>query len=288
MNVARLARALGAPVAALRPVAGGDVNRAAHARTADGRDVFVKHRPGAPPGTWTAEAEGLAWLRVEGGPRIPRVLAVDDAPDGFLALEWLPPSPPAPDHDDRLGRGLAALHAARAPAFGLDRDNWIGPLPQSNSPLPDWPAFLGERRIAPLVRAARERGVLDAADAAAADRLIARLPCLCGPPEPPARLHGDLWSGNAHAAPDGGPVLVDPAVYGGHREMDLAMMRLFGGFAPRVFAAYDEVLPPSPGREERVPLCQLPPLLVHALLFGGGYTFRVRRTLGRLGGTRGG
>jgi len=285
VNPDALGRALGARVVARRPVAGGDVNRAEHVRLADGREAFVKHRPGAPAGTWRAEAAGLRWLRVPGGPGVPEVLAVhDDGHDGFLALEWLPPSRPAADHDERLGRGLAALHAAGAPSFGLDHDNWIGPLPQPNAPCTTWPAFLGRRRLEPLIRAAVDAGRLGPADARAGDRLIGRLPHLCGPPEPPARLHGDLWSGNAHAGPDGGPVLVDPAVYGGHREMDLATMRLFGGFGRRVLAAYAEVLPPAPGHEDRVPLCQLPPLLVHALLFGGGYVASVRRTLARFGG----
>jgi fructosamine-3-kinase len=107
------------------------------------------------------------------------------------------------------------------------------------------------------------------------------MPDLCGPEEPPARLHGDLWSGNAIADRAGAPVLVDPAVYGGHREVDLAMMRLFGGFSERVFAAYDEAFPRAPGHEERVALHQLTPLLVHVLLFGGGYVRQTMRAVER-------
>ena len=101
--------------------------------------------------------------------------------------------------------------------------------------------------------------------------MIARLPELSGPPEPPARLHGDLWSGNVFAGADGRPWLIDPAAYGGHREVDLAMLRLFGGPSPRTVAAYEEVRPLADGHERRVPLWQLFPLLVHAVLFGGGY-----------------
>ena len=279
MNSAALGRALGAAVVALEAVGGGQVNRAARVRLADGRTAFVKHRPGAPPDAWDAEAADLDWLRVPGGPRIPRVLARRDGPDGFLALEWLPPSPPAPDHDERLGRALAALHGAGAPVWGLHRDNYIGPLPQPNGPCATWAEFYAERRVLPLVRAAHDRGLLDAPDLARAERLAARLPELAGPEEPPARLHGDLWAGNAHPGPGGEPVLVDPAAYGGHRETDLAMMDLFGGFGPRVAAAYEEASPISAGRSGRAALHQLYPLLVHALLFGGGYRGAVRRTL---------
>jgi fructosamine-3-kinase len=114
------------------------------------------------------------------------------------------------------------------------------------------------------------------------ERLFAALPDLAGPDEPPARLHGDLWGGNLLVDDAGAPCLIDPAVYGGHREIDLAMMRLFGGFGPRVFAAYDEAWPLAPGHEERVGLYQLYPLMVHVNLFGGGYVGSVESSLDRL------
>lgn len=281
---AALAAALGTRVVAARPVAGGDVNRAERVETADGRTVFVKHRAGAPAGTFRDEARGLDAIRVPGGPRVPAVIAVgDDEGARFLALEWLPPGSPGPDHDALLGRGLAVVHRAGAPAFGDPAPNRIGPLEQHNTPCDDWPRFLAERRLIPLVRRARDAGELDAGDVLRAERIVARLPELCGPAEPPARLHGDLWAGNAYAGPDGGPVLVDPATYGGHREMDLAMMRLFGGFSRAVFAAYEEVHPTAPGARERVELMQLYPLLVHVVLFGGGYRERVRAVLAAYG-----
>jgi fructosamine-3-kinase len=113
------------------------------------------------------------------------------------------------------------------------------------------------------------------------ERLFQNLTELVGPDEPPARLHGDLWGGNLHVAEDGAPCLIDPAAYGGHREMDLAMMQLFGGFSPRVFEAYAESYPLGPGHAERVPLYQLYPLLVHVNLFGGSYVAAVERALAR-------
>ena len=121
------------------------------------------------------------------------------------------------------------------------------------------------------MRAAADRAALPPGGAAAIEAVIERLPELAGPPEPPARLHGDLWGGNVLASAGGRPYLIDPAAYGGHREVDLAMLRLFGGAAPRTLAAYEEVHPLAAGHERRVPLYQLFPLLVHAVLFGGSY-----------------
>jgi fructosamine-3-kinase len=281
--VAAAATALGAGVARVEPVAGGDVNRALRLRLDDGRTLFVKHRPDAPSGMYAAEADGLSWLAAgDGGLRLPAVAAVGEEEGArFLALEWIERGRPGDGYDERLGRGLAALHAAGAPAFGLERDNWIGTLPQQNAQAPTWAAFYGERRLGPLGRQAVDRRLLPAGAGDRLERLIARLDDLCGPQEPPSRLHGDLWGGNAMADAEGLPVLVDPAVYGGHREVDLAMMRLFGGFSARCFAAYEEASPLAAGHEDRVDLYQLYPLLVHVLLFGGAYAGRAQRALAR-------
>ena len=279
---AAVGAALGAEVAAAQAVHGGSINRALRLTLADGRAAFVKHHPDAPPGVFRAEADGLAWLADAGALRTPGVLAVaDDAAGGprFLALEWIAPGPPDPE---AFGRGLAGLHRAGAPAFGWDRDNFIGPLPQRNDPVPaGWPEFYAERRLRPMAEQAVAAGTLDPRFLADLDRLRARLPDLAGPPEPPARLHGDLWGGNAILSAAGGPAAFDPAVYGGHREVDLAMMRLFGGFPAAAFAAYDEAFPLAAGHEDRVGLWQLYPLLVHVVLFGGGYAGQARRALAR-------
>jgi fructosamine-3-kinase len=268
----RLAGLLGVPVADLASVGGGDAGAAHRARLTDGSVVFVKsHRPGHRPGpvpVFPREAEGLAWLGGAGTVRVPAVRAVDD---DVLVLEWIDQAPPAPDHDERLGRSLAGLHRSGAPSFGAAGDNWVGLLPQVNTPAPTWAEFYALRRVEPLVRRAVDDRLLPTDAVAATAQLVERLGELVGPSEPPARLHGDLWAGNAITDGSGGPVLVDPAAYGGHREIDLAMMRLFGGFPPAVFAAYDEVYPCLPGHEDRVPLYQLYPLLVHTVLFAGGY-----------------
>ena len=166
-----------------------------------------------------------------------------------------------------------------ADRFGWRQNNSIGATPQPNDGSADWIDFLRERRIGFQLQLARQDGaghsLLDKGE-----RLLADLPALFGGYRPqPSLIHGDLWGGNLLTSPEGDPVLIDPAVYGGHREIDLAMMELFGGFSPRVFAAYDEAWPRAPGWPDRVPLYQLYPLLVHVNLFGRGYVGGVRRAL---------
>jgi protein-ribulosamine 3-kinase len=271
-----VAAALGSAVRSATPVTGGDINQAHAMVLADGRVVFVKSNHDADPTMFTAEARGLAWLAQSQALRIPQVLAVGEE---FLALEAISPGRRRPDFDEHLGRALAALHRFGAPGFGLDHDNFIGRLPQSNTPAPTWPDFYRERRLEPQLRLARAAGLCSPALARGFDRLLAVLDDRVGPPEPPARLHGDLWGGNLIVDETGTGCLIDPAVYGGHREVDLAMMRLFGGFAPAVFAAYHEAWPLSPGHEERVPFYQLYFLMVHVNLFGGSYLAQAEHAL---------
>jgi fructosamine-3-kinase len=276
-------RALGSPVTGSRGVSGGDINQAHALTLADGRVVFAKTNAHADPAMFPAEARGLAWLGEAGALRVPAVLAVSDGPVPFLVLERIVPAARRSDFDERLGRGLAALHRHGAPAFGLDHDNFIGRLPQANAPLArsggGWAAFYRTRRLEPQLARAVDTGLASTALRRGCERLFAVLEDRVGPPEPPARLHGDLWGGNLLADETGAPCLIDPAVYGGHREVDLAMMRLFGGFSSRVFAAYDEAAPLAEGHEDRVPLYQLYFLLVHVNLFGGSYLASAERAL---------
>jgi len=287
---AEVGAALGRPVGGLRPVAGGMLNDAFAAELAGGGRIFVKAHAAPPPGTFAAEAAGLAWLaEPAGAAAVPRVLAHSER---WLALEWIDGGPLDPDAEASLGRGVAALHAAGAPAFGATPPGTpgaprhgapplrIGPLVLPNDPAPTWAEFFAERRIRPLARLAQDRGALPEGAPAALERVCARMEALAGPPEPPARLHGDLWSGNVLAA-EGRAWLVDPAAHGGHRETDLAMLGLFGGAAQRCLAAYAEATPLAGGHAERAGLWQLAPLLVHAVLFGGGYGARVAATAAR-------
>jgi fructosamine-3-kinase len=277
-------------------VGGGNINEGFHVLLADGSDAFVKTRADPAAGEYAAEAAGLGWLAEPGALRTPRVLEVDER---YLALEWIASSPrgeraAGAGLDDagleELGRGLALTHRTGAPGFGWARTDGtseparFGSLRLSNEPARDWPEFFAERRLRPLARLARERGALSRAGSEALERVCARLGELCGPPEPPARLHGDLWTGNVMADAQRRPWLIDPSPYGGHREVDLAMLRLFGAPSPRVFAAYEELEPLADGWRERVELYQLLPLLVHALLFGGSYAAAVERAVSRYAG----
>ncbi|HEX2085618.1 MAG TPA: fructosamine kinase family protein [Solirubrobacteraceae bacterium] len=259
----------GRAVVGSRRIAGGDINEAYRATLDDGRDVFVKTRAGAAPGEYATEAAALRWLAEPGALGVPEVV---EAADGFLALEWIDEGGAL--DEEALGRGLALLHAAGAERVGHVPlpPLRIGRLLLPGDPAPDWPTFYAERRLLPL--AGRFPSV---------HRLCERIHDLAGPEEPPARLHGDLWSGNVMASA-GRPYVIDPAAYGGHREVDLAMLRLFGSPGPRFLAAYEDVAPLAPGHEDRVELYQLFPLLVHAELFGGGYAASVERVARRYAG----
>jgi fructosamine-3-kinase len=271
---------LPAGATAPRRVGGGDINEAWRVRL-NGQDAFVKTRPGAGQGEYALEAAGLSWLAEPGALRAPR--AIEVASD-YLVLEWIEPGRLSADGAEELGRGLARTHAAGAPCFGdpgfgeqLGVEARIGSLRLPNEPSEDWVSFYAERRLLPLARIAGERDALTGAGVAAVERVCERLDRLAGPVEPAARLHGDLWSGNVYADVEGRPWLIDPSAYGGHREVDLAMLRLFGAPSERVFSAYEELTPLAEDWQQRVGLWQLLPLLVHAVLFGGSYCMEAER-----------
>lgn len=286
------------PLRAARPVGGGCVSPALRIEGKDGRLAFLKYDADAPAGFFPAEARGLERLRAAAeGLRIPQVLAVHDpmqeeapAEPGWLLLEWLEPAPRGADFGERLGRGLAGLHrSTRGEGWGGDEDGFIGPLPQSNAAAADWASFWRERRLEPQLRRARDAGQLPGS-MGEWDRLFARLPELLAPAEEDGSslLHGDLWSGNVLAViqeagegkGEGEPILIDPAAYRGHREVDLAMSELFGGFGAAFYAAYREAWPLLPGYHEgRRAVYQLYYLLVHVNLFGGGYGMQTLRVL---------
>jgi fructosamine-3-kinase len=238
-------------------------------RLDDERDVFVKVRERAPDRFFDTEKAGLEWLgAASGGPPVPAALGCTAE---LLVLPWLTEQAPPSAAVERLGRELAALHAAGSPIFGARQDGWIGAATLTNATADTWAEFYARQRVLPYVRQLRDAGQIDPDGVAVFERLATRLPELAGPPEPPARIHGDLWSGNVLWS-DGRGWLIDPAAHGGHRETDLAMLTLFGeSWVPRLLAAYAEAAPPAAGWEQRQRLHQVHPLLVHAVLFGGGY-----------------
>ncbi|MCC5951764.1 MAG: fructosamine kinase family protein [Acidimicrobiia bacterium] len=279
---------LGVQTRVATPVHGGDIAAAFRVDTSDG-PLFAKATTvstddvhGPRPDRAAVEAADLRWLTEAGALRIPAVLGHGRFGDrSVLLLEWIDQGTPGADHDARLGTGLAALHAAGAESFGSTRPGGFGSLALSNEPCGTWAEFFAARRLLPLVRTAEERGLLSRSDLAAAEAIAEGLadPAIGGPSAAPARVHGDLWAGNALVDDRGRPVLIDPAAHGAHREVDLAMMQLFGGFSSRVFAAYDEASPLADGWQRRCRLWQIAPLCVHALLFGGSY---VEATAARL------
>jgi fructosamine-3-kinase len=260
------------------PVSGGSICRASRLTLEDGTSVFVKFlthptdEPGAvPDGFFESEADGLRWLRAAGGVPVPEVLA---GSAGLLALEWIEPGEPDAGAAEQFGRQLAATHRAGADAFGAPWPGFIGTLAQPNqSSSTSWAEFFAEGRLRPHLRTSVERGALADADVSLVESVLSRIDELAPPPEPPARLHGDLWPGNVLWGADRNVWLIDPSAHGGHRETDLAQLALFGGlpYLATVLAAYDEAWPLAEGWRERVPLHQLHLLLVHTALFGAAY-----------------
>ena len=269
---------LGSSVVATSPVAGGDIATATRLRLSSGQTALMKTLPHAPEGFFEAEAAGLRWLsEVDGGVPLPEVLA---AASDCLILAWVEQSSKTPpEAATTFGQQLAATHLAGADDWGLDHDGFIGRLPLPNKTAGSWPEFYAVRRLLPYLKLARDRGHVTDGEAATIEGVVGRLTALV-PEEPPARLHGDLWNGNVvwggqSATQPSRGWLVDPAAYGGHREVDLAMLALFGlPHLPQVLEAYDAETPLAEGWQDRVALHQLFPLLVHACLFGGGYGAR--------------
>lgn len=244
---------------------------------------FRKVRPGAGAMYYAAEAAGLEWLRVPAGPPIPEVISIGQA---ALEMERITESSPSREAAEAFGAALATMHSSGAEGFGVGPptapgSGWIADVPMPYGTFDSFGPMYAELRIRPYLKLAREAEAFSAQEFAVfeqlCDRLLAEDPQLVGPAEVPARIHGDLWSGNLMWAPDrdGKPAvwLVDPAAYGGHRETDIAMLALFG--APqfdRIVGAYCEANPLAEGWRSRIPLHQVYPLLVHTVLFGGGYS----------------
>ena len=260
------------------PLGGGSISRVERLETTAGPFV-VKSMAAAPDGMFEAEAAGLEAIRAAAsGFVVPRVIAavtncpVDSGdPLPFLVIEFLAPGPASTAQHETVGRCLAALHRTSSARFGFLRDTFCGATRQVNTWTPAWVPFYTTQRLGTQVDLARRAGRLDTADLRILARLLSRLDTwLLEPVEGPALIHGDLWNGNLHTTPHG-PALLDPSVSFSHREAELGMMTLFGGFHRRVFDAYDEAFPLEHGWRDRQPLYELYHLLNHLNLFGAGY-----------------
>lgn len=284
-----VAAELGIRVTAARAVGGGDVARSYRVELDDGRTVFAKTHADPPPGFFVTEATGLTWLAEAGVVAVPEVLAVSDGtgpgqpgPTALLVLSWIDESASAEPDERAFGAALAELHRTGAATFGREDRRPTGSRSLPNDPAGSWAEFYAGSRLLPLVAMARRENAVAGPVLDRVEEIAGRLSSYGAAGEPPARLHGDLWAGNRLVSPGGESWLIDPAAHGGHREFDLAMMRLFGGFGAEAFEAYDETFPLAPGWERRVPLHQLAPLLVHAVKFGGGYPAAVARAVAAL------
>ncbi|MEX2581689.1 MAG: fructosamine kinase family protein [Gemmatimonadota bacterium] len=261
-------------------VGGGCISSAA-SLDAGGERLFLKYERGSPDGFFAAEAAGLERLRSAGtGLLIPRVVGYEDAGSGWswLAMEWLESGSRSADASEALGAGLARLHRQIAERWGANLDGFIGSLPQRNAPTADWSTFWWERRLEPQLRIAPGVGHAELWSA-----LEARLGELLEPADADGAslLHGDLWGGNVLWSVEG-PALIDPCSYDGHREVDLAMSELFGGFDQGFYEGYTHSWPLEAGYEARKGAYQLYYLLVHVNLFGASYIPRTLDTLRRV------
>ncbi|MCK9421107.1 MAG: fructosamine kinase family protein [Bacteroidales bacterium] len=264
-------KALSFQIYAVRPLSGGSINRVYFLSTDQGSFCLKFNLAKAFPGMFETEAKGLSLLEHTGKIRVPAVVgAVTLTQYSYLLLEYIEASRRIPDFMADFGRSLAMLHKNSNSRFGLDHANYIGSLPQQNKWHDDWNSFFVEERLEYQIMLARNSGVLSENTRKQFDLLFPRLKDLF-PKENPALIHGDLWSGNFITSETGRPCLIDPAVYYGHREIDLAMSTLFGGFSSDFYTSYDEVFPLEKGWRARLDLYNLYPLLVHLNLFGSGY-----------------
>ena len=274
-----LAEALNLEIIKSQSVSGGSINRAAKIATNLG-DLFLKWNTNAPDDFFEKEADGLIRLSTaRTALRIPDVISsgkpVNSRP-GFLLMKFIEEG--RSGNSFEFGQNLAKLHQTDIDQFGLDTDNYIGSLPQSNRRHDDWIAFFTEERINPQIQMAVDSGKLSRGILQNWDRLSGKLNEIF-PPTKPSLLHGDLWGGNYLFDSSGSGVLIDPAVYYGHPEMDLAFTKMFGGFSSEFYRGYESELPLEPGFSERIPIYNLYPLLVHVNLFGGHYTSQFNSTL---------
>lgn len=260
-------------------IQGGDINETWRLRTNAGEWFLKLNDARRYPDMFLRERDGLEELQQTGYIGVPKPICHGRAGNrAFLVTEYVEKGTGANDFWESFAAAIAKIHQQTQPYFGLSAANYIGSIKQYNTPYSTWPVFYAFNRLLPMGRMAYDQHRLDKQMMQQLEFICKRLPELF-PDEPPALLHGDLWSGNFTVGTNGKAYIFDPAVYYGHREMDLAMTRLFGGFDTRFYYTYHAIRPLEAGWQQRIGLCQLYPLLVHLVLFGGNYYSDVKEIL---------
>ncbi len=258
---------------------GGSINEAYHIKTAKDDYIIKMNVAGLYPLMFEKEATGLKLLKNQGVIYVPETIGTGVVGNmAFLILEYIPGSVTDNSFWKTFGKQLAALHNVNEYNYGFEEDNYIGSLEQKNNWKERWSEFFIEMRLQPLLKTAFNNHLLEKKDLLLFESFYKKTTEIF-PEEKPSLLHGDLWSGNYISMRDSVPVLIDPAVYYGHREMDIAMSKLFGGFDQLFYSTYNEVYPLEKGWEKRIDYCNLYPLLVHVNLFGGSYVASVRNII---------
>jgi protein-ribulosamine 3-kinase len=262
-------------------LSGGSINTVYRIITNSGDYCIKYNHAGSFPGMFEKERTGLQILSHAGEIKVPEVITVQNTGSfTYILLEYISPARKIPGFMTDFGLSMAALHRHSSGYYGNDHDNYMGSLVQSNKKHDDWSSFFIEERLEKQLIPATEKGYFSSADLSRFQRLFKEFPGIC-PSEKPSLVHGDLWSGNYLVSDKGKACLIDPAVYYGHREVDIAMSTLFGGFDPDFYSSYNEVYPMGKGWKERLEIYNLYPLLVHLNLFGAGYLGSIERIIRR-------
>ncbi|NSL91036.1 fructosamine kinase family protein [Chitinophaga solisilvae] len=262
-----------------KSVHGGDINETFRIATNEGYFFLKMNDAKKYPDMFAREFAGLETLRGAQALHVPQPLAHGIVSGkSYLITELVIKGSAVHDFWEDFATGLARQHRKTQPHFGFPAANYLGSIRQFNTPYSSWSVFYAFNRLMPLARMAYDQHIIDKDMVQQVERLCRLLPQIF-PQEAPALLHGDLWSGNFMVGAQGRACVFDPAVYYGNREMDLAMTRLFGGFDTKFYYAYQAAWPLLPGWQQRIGVCQLYPLLVHLVLFGGNYYNNVKEIL---------
>jgi fructosamine-3-kinase len=260
-------------------IGGGSINDARRINTSKGNFFAKLNNLDEYPGMFECEADGLEFLRAHSQFRIPETIGTGSTENvQWIIMRLIQPAPKKEGYWNEFAKKLADFHRQTSETFGYHRDNYLGSLPQANNQKSTWTEFYASERIEPQLKMAKDKGLASAEMVRLFEKMLGRMERYF-PTEPAAALHGDLWTGNFMTDDEGSATIFDPAVYYGHREMDIAMSRLFGSFGDEFYRAYQKHFPMEAGWEDRMDIANLYPLLAHLNLFGGGYAAQIMTIL---------